>query len=337
MIDKLEVRVPAGTPFSRKFERVYSEIAHSEDFYKHFRPSQHYLQVGDLRPLGHSSILHFSNKHGKEGNSKLELLDCGKMGYSQMLDEIEGVFKVNPGALDVMRVDAAADVPNVPVAWFHGAARAKYKQFAQQVSKEKLEIQSDTMGKREIQTLYFGKRPNCIRVYNKIAEFEHEYSGFLRKIQNSADNGPCLRAIPTFEEIYQRQRTDVLTRVERQMAGGRIPHKLTIVATLKRHGAEYNPFDKIEFTNSAQMRPEPNPWNYKLKTYAAGMYFRQRIEAEGMHFFRAWVNRHSRRNADKIIKEFRDFLPEEITSAPGITEVELFERYRDSFARQMAA
>jgi hypothetical protein len=327
MVDKLEVRIPRGTEYTPAFADLYGEIAHSEKWRSTFRPAQHYLHTADLREFGHDVMLHSFNRH-KEGDHKLELLNTGEKTYSEMLHEIERIFiGANPEGLDVMRIDSAVDVPGVGVDWFQKTARARYKQFAYQCSK----IQMDTMGKREVQTIYFGKKPNCIRIYNKTAEHEHQYSKLLRKI---GDN-----EIPAFSEIFGCEKDAIKTRVERQMAAGRVPKKYTIVSAVKKHFHQFNPFDKLEFIKASRLTPEPRICDFpSLKDYAAAMYFREKCGEMGMDLFRKWVNFHTGRNWKTFYEKFGHYLPApEQADGAGVTEQELFDRYRESLTRQMAA
>ena len=67
-----------------------------------------------------------------------------------------------------------------------------------------------------VETVYFGKRPNCYRIYDKIAEFRYQFARL------KPDEG---LEKPPFEELYGYPETGViLTRVERQIGGGRRLH-----------------------------------------------------------------------------------------------------------------
>src|SRR5579871_2642585 len=75
MMDKLDLRVPPGAPFTSDFGRLYSELRQrgKED---PFHQSRLYHASGDLRPYGFDAILHMYCRAG-EGNHKLELIDTG--------------------------------------------------------------------------------------------------------------------------------------------------------------------------------------------------------------------------------------------------------------------
>src|SRR5262245_17949289 len=126
MIDKLDVRVPAATPYSREFSALYAELRN--DPKGPFRPSRHYLATADLRPTGYRAILHTHCKFGR-GDHKVELIDTSTRGFNEIVNEVTRVFDVNPSGLELIRVDLAADIPGVPVTWFLSHTRAKFKRF----------------------------------------------------------------------------------------------------------------------------------------------------------------------------------------------------------------
>jgi hypothetical protein len=374
MIDKLEVRVPRATQFRRQFGELYSELCSlpKSPFAKRGRD---YQKSGDLRAYGYDLILHVHCIHGKNGDHKVELIDTGKRAFSCCLAEIERVFDIDPLQCGVMRVDCAADVPYVSVDWFHQHVRVRWKQFANEIGKLVLEqpnatepLQYSQMGKREIQTLYFGKRPNCLRIYDKIAEWQAEYRNargqdtwlLLKRMQKAGAspeevtsrllseglNPDAEDCFPTFKETYGVPPTGyTLTRVERQIAGGQVPtipvlgraatewERLDSVRSLKCRLLDYDPYREVQIIPAAQV--EPLFENYPPEKWMAGMYLRERIRRQGMQHTRAWLNRRGR-NASKLFRTYADFIPpseyESLTSA-----LELYERYRHSLSKQMAA
>jgi len=356
--------------------------------------------TGDLRLYGYDVILHLCCVHagasakGKlttdqerrqmraEGNHKLELLDTGKRGFSFLLGECERIFDVDPLSLGVMRVDCAADVPGVGVPWFHQRARVRWKQFCNELGEICLEgpgasasLSYSQMGKREVQTLYFGKRPNCYRIYDKVAEWRVEYRR-LRGTTNATLSKRMLNAGATAEDIEWRFKSEglnpdaddcvrpfgelygipetgyTLTRCERQIGGGEVPviqaagkprrewERLDTVAALKKRLLDYNPYREFEIL--AGGHAEPAREGYSLMTYMAGMYFRDRVQRDGMQQTRSWMNSHRRlgakapgRNAKKLIETtFADFVP---PANGAISDGDLYEIYRQSLSKQMAA
>lgn len=402
MLDKLEIRVPATVSFRPEFREMYCELA--EDPKGPFRKrGPHYALAGDLRAHGYEVILHvccmhrrrqkfeFVDANGKDrtkfldagGNHKLEFLDTGKRGFSFLLGECMRIFDIDPLKCGVMRVDCAADVPGVGVPWFHQRTRVRWKQFASEIGVLCMEpagadasLVYAQMGKREVQTLYFGKRPNYYRIYDKVAQWRAEYLQF-RGRDNSARalvkrtmkagatpediewqfkaigvNPDADDCIPSFEEIYGISETGyTLTRCERQIGGGQVPtipvkakpskewERLDTVVALKKRLADYNPYQEFEIVAGGQ--PEPARENYSVTTYMAGMYLRDRIQREGIQQTRAWLNSHRKvgskgpgRNAQKLLGTYADFIP---VANDAISTHELYERYRNSLLKQLAA
>ena len=317
MIDKIDVRVPAQTPYSRGFGSLYGELRRSPD--DPFRDSRHYGAVADLRPYGYEAILHAHCKHGRKGNHKLELLDTGSMTYPRMRTEIERLFAVHANTLPLMRIDLAADVRDVPVSWFMHHVRARYKRSVADIGK----TEYSRMGKAEVETLYLGKRPNCFRIYNKIAESQQQYQRLKRR-KADAD-------LPSFESLYGYSESDVLTRVERQIGGGQVPSSIEKFGQLVGI-ADFDPFERLEVVPNGI--PEPDPRDYELNFYLRGMGLRTCIEREGIHRTKSWLNKKSTRNASRILKKHKDLIPH---SEHELDAGQIREIYRESVRRQLAA
>ncbi len=96
MIDKLELRIPSATEYTRAFGSLYVSLW-NDSVNNPFRPSRHYAAVGDLRHFGYDVILHAHCKHG------------------------EAVFEGYASILEIMRIDFAVDVIGVPVVFFKTA------------------------------------------------------------------------------------------------------------------------------------------------------------------------------------------------------------------------
>ncbi len=326
MIDKVELRIPSSIRFSEEFGRVYKDI--HADPKNPFRQSQHYLSVGDLRRFGYQSILHMGNVHDKVGNHKLELVETGGKFYGEMADEIRRLFAVEPGSLDLMRVDLAADVKDVPVDWFKRNVHVTFKRWIADIGTLD-PIEFSEMGSNGVQTFYLGKRPNVIRVYNKVDERKMQYAKLKARARRELGT---VSEFPSFEQMYGHPNTGfTLTRVERQIAGGRVPNQLSTFRMLKK-ADQFDPFANIVFSGIG--KAEPNPDDYDLSDYYMGMYLRQQIERDGIHRVRQFLNRHSKRNANRILKKLADFLPD-IDCL--IDQKQLFELYRQSVSRQLAA
>jgi hypothetical protein len=180
------------------------------------------------------------------------------------------------------------------------------------------------IGRSHIQSLYLGKRPNCIRIYDKVAEYQYQYRKLTRK-------APDVAAVPTFESLYGvPQEGVILTRVERQAGGGRVPAAVQTLTKLKQ-SLEFNPFEQLDFLANAAEEPQIAEWG--IQKYGFGMWLRDQVEAIGVQRLRSLLHRHSGRHAAKLLREFSPFFPVEA----GITAQRLYETYRKSLERQLAA
>jgi hypothetical protein len=314
LIDKLEVRIPESALFTSDFKSLFMGFK--------FSSSRHYKIVADLRPYSYNSILHYGCRHGAERNHKLELIDTGAMTLAEMREDIQRVFLVDPGKLSIMRLDLAVDVQGIGLPWFSEHTRVQYKRWLAKLGV----IDVVEMGNREIQTLYFGKRPNVIRIYNKLEEYRGQYQRMLRRT-------PPGIAAPTFEECFHiPEFGHILTRIERQMGGGRIPIVLATVDDLP-NCADFNPFDGLEFISGG--RAEPNPNDHSFMDYLAGMQLRHLAETEGMQAAISHITRYSKRNKKWALKKFGDFLP--APSERDISSERLCELFQRSIAVQFQA
>ena len=248
MLDKLEVRIPRAAQFTALFGPMYAESRSGEKRNDRFHETRHYTAVGDLGPFGCDAILHLHNKHGNAGNHKLELLETGRHGFSTLGCLIECIFEVDAMKVDVMRADMAVDLKGVPVAFFQDAVRAAYKRTTKDIEHADRVIR---IGRTGVETITFGARPNLFRIYNKAAEREHQYQLLERRAKRDR------HLVPTYEELYGHRREILLTRVERQYGGGRIPEEICTVGALYKNAASVDPFAPLQFCFSK--RPEPNP------------------------------------------------------------------------------
>jgi hypothetical protein len=286
----------------------------------------HYERAGDLRRFGYDVILYMNCIRDRKGNHKLELLDTGAMSYSHMHNEIDRVFDVDARKLILLRVDLAADVEGVPVTWFMRHLRAGWKRFVCDIGRIESEPPEYTrIGTLEPQTFYLGKRPNCFRIYDKIAEYRHQYAQLTRRISDAAE-------LPDFQTKYGYSKTGVtLTRVERQFGGGRIPAQLETFGRL-RWCASFNPFENLEFVGGGVLEPQITNCA-GVTEYLAGVGLRRLAEEWGIHRLRSFVNKHSGGHAGRIFRDYQQFLPAE----GGITAERLYSLYQESVRRQLAA
>jgi hypothetical protein len=330
MFDKLELRVPQSGSYTPKFAEFYSDLAWEdaqrslEGLPRRLRSTRYYESVVDLRPFGHKVILHNSARLAKEGNYKIEFVETGHMGFSQMVREVEEIFDVDPESLAVMRVDLAADVSGIPVPWFVEHCRVQYKRWIAGIGHIVDSPEYSEMGMKRVETFYLGKRPNVVRIYDKVAEYQYQYKKLLRSATPDAE-------VPRFEEVFGISPDTILTRVERQLAAGRVPPQLDTVKKL-RTASSFNPFERLRIINGCEFEPQPS--NYRSDVYERGIGVRQLIQEQGLQRARFALNEQSRGNADRILKRLSDFIP---SNGYRLTAEELFERYQESVRRQLIA
>lgn len=321
VIDKLELAVPQFTEFRPAVRQLMREIDWERGSSR-VRRSAHYAGIVDLRPFGINALLHAYNRHRTPRDHKLELLDTGKKTYSQLVEQIQLAIDLNPDRLRVMRIDLCADVPGVHVSWFQPRTRVKYKRFAREIG----ELKYEQMGERSIQTLTSGKRPNIFRFYNKPAECMVEFRKRCRKVSPDAD--PL-----DFETEYGFPADAVLTRVERQIGGGRIPDELSVLGKLPRKAPQFNPFDPVEIM-SGGTGAMPGIDECEWSEWVMGTRYNELAHQWGMQQLRAVINQKSKGNASRILERYSRFLPSEENA---ITTARLYEIYRESVRKQIAA
>ena len=322
MVDKLDLRVPRRAPFTPAFQRVYRELRALDR--GPFHPSKYYEYAGDLREYGFNIRLNLYCRMDKTGNHKLELIDVGTMSRTQIVPEIQQVFEIDARTLQVMRVDFAVDVPKLALHWFRETVRVQHKRFRSALTDQRF---YGEMGKAEIETLYFGKRPNVIRIYDKMAEYQVQYRNLLRKLGKDAE-------LPSFESVSGVQNADaILTRVERQI-GGRIPEPVQTLECVMNPGLEFTPFSNLKIIDHA---PTPNlEASLSFETRCTGLYLRTLAQTDGMQAVSAFISKHSKGNGAWVRNKYGHFLAAD-SNKGTLNEAELQRRFQDSLARQMSA
>src|ERR1700722_5865076 len=97
-----------------------------------------------------------------------------------------------------------------------------------------------------------------------------------------------------FEKEFGVKETDVLTRVERQCGGDRIPPELSTFGHLLR-APDFNPFDRLEIIRSGQ-KSLPSPEGYIGLEYFTGLGMYVESQRVGMQEFRKQLNKRTNGN-----------------------------------------
>ncbi len=226
---------------------------------------------------------------------KVSFVGTALLSLDRMRSVLSQVVTCDPGDLEVSRIDFAVDVPNVPVSWFHYHTYARRKQTYCTITKV------SPSGVGPIQTIYLGKRPNCIRIYDKIAERS-------KKQNNKGEHA-------------------LLTRVERQCSGRGVPLSLSRFCMLAQAITE-TPFSTLSFVANklAGVMPGAGTANQLLGTLG----LRTLIEEAGLQTAIRILNSCSKNNARRILKRFGTQAPLGPWQIPDLNEA-----YRVSATRQL--
>jgi hypothetical protein len=318
MIDKLDLRIPKDAFLRPAVERIfcYDPLV---PYPKRVQPALRYEGRADLRPVGIDAILHVKFKQG-DRHSKLEILDVGEKTLSEIVALIEGVADVRLDSLGIMRIDLTADVPGVTVPWLKDHVRFKFKQ----TERDHGQLQYGLVGRGEVETIIAGTRPNVIRIYNKTKECIFQFRRMQRK------EGPDAEPLE-FEKEFGLKETDILTRLERQCGGSRIPPEVATFGRLQDL-PNFNPFTSLEIINSGQPSL-PSPQECEGLDYYTGLGLHAEAQREGMHNFRKQLNKQSKGNAARTIERYRRFFPDE-SQFPISTE-QIVEEFRRSTVKQL--
>lgn len=368
MIDKVEVMVSHDAHFGTKFRPVFAELRRNPQFGP-FKPSKHFRAVADLRELlGVDAIAHLEQK--QYGTHKFELIDTGKKSMNQMCSILEEMVECDPLSHRVSRIDLAVDVIGTSLSWFRDHMRVQFKQWLCAYGKQAIEVEFSEMGKKRYLTLYFGKRPSCIRVYDKVEERRAEYECWKKRETREAKRAtlheaarlgqavpPLIPEFPSFEEwlavdlayslstqgelpgMEQPRQLSfpVITRVENQL-GGKVPVELKTLSAVIRNVRDYNPFARVQLAAADRGMPglydrnEDGSYRYSVMQCLAGMWIREHSELSAAD---RWAMLNRDRNGKRLLDSLADFIP--ANEQPGLTSEQLFEQHRESVSRQLAA
>jgi hypothetical protein len=287
--------------------------------------------------------VHLYLRHGRP-NHKIEIIDAGDKTLLESADIVTQLFDVNPWALEVMRTDLAADLEGVSVPWFKDHAYVNRKQFSSSIEKSfERELQIVSMGSALAQTLYAGKRPCLLRIYNKLAEWrmqlrkiEIQYKRFNDRMVGmdmSEEQRYYGRLIaPTFTEFcsargYELHDDSVLTRIEGQFGGNRIPPELATLDDL-RCAHDFHPFSGVQIvgTEPVQNFDSPPP-GVSVRDWLASIGFATVKERVGVQLANSIVHKHGKGNGKRILESLAESSP---TKRQPLTMEEIQESFRRS-------
>jgi hypothetical protein len=317
VIDKADLKVPYSASFRAEFRFIPGELRFA-GYGSMVRRSQHYQGVIDLRPFGLDAVLHAYFRHCGCRNHKLELIDAGEKSLDQMGHIVSRVFEVDPDQLQMMRVDFASDIYGIPVRHFYESLRVKQKRSADTIG----ELDFETVGGRRLEYFRYGKSPNCVRVYDKVAESRARMPQILKRVSPDAE-------VPTFEDLFGFPPNVTLTRVERQAGGGRIPEQVSTFGNL-RNATDFDPFGNVEIVRNEFPFPDPQRVGpaRALKLIGTNEY----VKRLGYQQARAALN--CDRNAKRYFDDL-DTYHSEVESSIEVTVDTIRESYRKSVQAQI--
>ena len=252
-MDWLEVRIPPFVPFRAMVTELAAERRARPD--QHQLSSAQYRSMIDLRPHGLRAVLHLDKRYG-EGSHKVQMIATGQFSMREHIAHLASIVDADPLTLQPMRTDLTVDLPGVTVGSGIGSRGGCGKAIFCMAAISKPErAEADvcmTLGRVQVQTFYCGKRPNCIRVYDKKAERRDEWARAVRGWhppeprfsewckRMAGDDPDSVRAHfliahdawerkvaakgpkPTFRQFCGMDESDVLTRFERQIGAQQV-------------------------------------------------------------------------------------------------------------------
>jgi len=215
-----------------------------------------------------------------------------------------------------------ADLHGTPMDWFLHRSRVKFKRIAHEIGQFKYQ----RIGKAGIQTLSAGKRPNMVRFYDKVAEYKEQLRRMQRKRSSDAEE-------LTLEGEFGVPANAVITRVERQFGGQRLPRIIDTFGKLSSL-PEFNPFTNIEIRSGTGAKV-PTIEECGLDMWLTGTRLREMRDEMGEQQFRRFLSKNSTGNQSRYLKRYADFLQPEGDNL--LTSGTLYETYRDSVIKQLSA
>ena len=271
-------------------------------------------------------MVHLSFRFGKP-NHKVEIVDAGEKTVEQIAEIVLSLFDLDPFQLELMRVDLAADVEGAPVSWFQDHAYVNRKQYSSHIEKsQEMELQFVGMGTAIAQTIYAGKRPNLLRIYDKLGEWSIQ----LRKVERDCKrfnqrlsemslteeqrHFGC-RIAPTFKEYCRSRGYDyfpgaILTRIERQIGGGRLPEGMQTLGDL-RFAHEFDPFNQLRIGASGPiMDVNSVPDGVPMRNWLAAIGLNALVAQFGsLQLAHAFVLKHGNGNGRRILETLAESAP----------------------------
>lgn len=298
MIDALEIRVPLVAPSNAP---IWGALGRRERLLKtggYAYQSDYREEYGFFVNHGHRHPLKLANRHFRIIFDAVRLLSATEIMTN--LETFLGIKTSEVSLLRVVRVDFATDV-SLPVEWFRQNCFLRAKQEC----REYTYVNHYT---REVTGLTLGKRPDRYTIYNKIKEQKDK----RKQVPRTGVEGK----VPS-----------TLTRVERQCTGTGVPQALNTLGSLLERAAGFDPFEKIELLDSADM---PNMDAWTAQRWLMNLGVQAAIQRYGLVATRKEANRRSKGN--NILGRYMELA---CPTSRAITTTDLTAGYRKSTLSQL--
>jgi len=323
MVDAIEFRLTNTTILQPEFRALQARY---QDTWRHHitRKSFPYQYSVDLRPF--DLPFHFHHRDRYHYNDKLTVYDPASFNSSELLSQLAKIVRSNPEHLQVMRLDLAVDLRDYPVSWFWKHVRVLYKQTMEEDYGAQPLNFSHSVLPGGVETLYYGRRPNCIRIYDKAAQTRYR----LRRQPKNAT--PLLRQANhrlslQYAAFSGNDRTP-WTRIERQFGGGRLPEGISTLGDFLATASTIDPFEPVQFICGLPDLPDKS--SMKPLKFAKGIGIRYMRDLYGMQETARYLNSAGRHGPDAL-RTYAAFLGDDhVIPAP-----DLFQLFQQSLTSQL--
>jgi hypothetical protein len=295
MIDRLELTIPEHTPKvanlwqSHRYRpcSVGSPYQYAVDFRADLALTVH---------CGHRHAIRQARRH-----YKLDFTDTRLMSVHDLLWRICSLFDISHDealTARVVRIDFTADVYGTPIFWFKENARVLRKSRTSSYET----ILAET--KKGVTALVFGKRPDLIRIYNRIAEKRERGEDVLYSGMASGAPAP------------------VVTRIERQCSGIKIPAQLARLGQFFANTEDFDPFVNLVL---AETGAEPGTDDWKPHRWLMNLGLQAAVQQLGKAAVLSRLNKAG--NGYRYFQQYAGFLR---ATGRGPTREDLRNSYRSS-------
>jgi hypothetical protein len=249
------------------------------------------------------------------------------MHYSDFVSWYEQVFKGDADDASILRVDMTADVRGVRVDDLGRMIWGRHKHTNIQHYGEEPTSSYNRFG---AQTLYWGKKPRQLRIYDKTLERAQVILRNLHRFEKK--NGLPLSS---FEQAFGYAMTQIVTRVERQMGARETAEKWGVAKFGQIHElVNYDPFDNLQFAEGDVVLTSIE--GSQLGTI---LMLRERVDRDGLDRTRAWWRSlYKRKNASDSFRKFwRKNGHLIVTAHPSVTRDSLAAEQKRTLIAQLAA